>query len=59
MRVAAGGVLLLIASYVMFDAVTNGILQGTRPFHIVTLNLLLGIGIILVGIMVLKSQHLF
>ena len=54
LRAIAGGALLLAAGYVMFDTITVGVLQGAWLFHIVILNLILGVGIILISILVLK-----
>lgn len=54
LRAVAGGVLLLAAGYVIFDAITVGFLQGAWLFHIVILNLILGVGILLISILVLK-----
>jgi len=54
LRTVAGGALLLAAGYVMFDTITVGVLQGAWLFHIIILNLILGVGILLISILVLK-----
>jgi len=54
LRAVAGGALLLAAGYVIFDTITVGFLQGAWLFHIIILNLILGVGILLIGIVVLK-----
>ena len=54
LRAVAGGALLLAAGYVMFDTVTVGILKGAWLFETVILNFIFGVGILLIGIVVLK-----
>ena len=53
-RAIVGIALFIIASYVMFDTIVRGILQESWLLHIVILNLILGVGIILIGIIVVK-----
>jgi len=53
-RAIVGGAILLIAGYALYDTIVRGIIQEAWLFHTVVFSLLIGVGIILIGILVLK-----